>query len=31
MKEEYGVIKAQLPMAVAMAIVHILLMYFLAF
>jgi uncharacterized membrane protein len=31
MKEEYGVIKAQLPMAVAMAIVHIFLMYFLAF
>jgi uncharacterized membrane protein len=31
MKEEYGVIKAQLPVAIAMAFVHILLMYFLAF
>ncbi|UUX33738.1 DUF979 domain-containing protein [Fundicoccus culcitae] len=31
MKDEYGVIKAQLPMAVIMAVVHILLMYFWAF
>ena len=31
MKEEYGVIKAQLPIALIMAVVHILLMYFWAF
>lgn len=31
MKDEYGVIKAQIPMALAMAVVHILLMYFWAF
>lgn len=31
MKDEYGVIKAQLPMASLMAVVHILLMYFWAF
>jgi len=31
MKEEYGVIKAQLPIALVMAVVHVLLMYFWAF
>ncbi len=31
MKEEYGVIKAQLPIALGMAVVHVLLMYFWAF
>lgn len=31
MEEEYGVIKAQLPMAIILAVVHILLMYFWAF
>lgn len=31
MKEEYGVIKAQIPVALVMAVVHILLMYFWAF
>lgn len=31
MKEEYGVIKAQMPVALSMAVVHVLLMYFWAF
>ncbi len=31
MKAEYGVIKAQLPIALGMAVVHVLLMYFWAF
>lgn len=31
MKQEYGVIKAQFPMAIAMAVVHVALMYFWAF
>jgi len=31
MKQEYGVIKAQLPIALGMAVVHVLLMYFWAF
>src|SRR5699024_9946130 len=31
MKDEYGVIKAQIPVAITMAVIHILLMYFWAF
>lgn len=31
MKDEYGVIKAQIPIALLMAVIHILLMYFWAF
>lgn len=31
MKDEYGVIKAQIPVAIIMAVIHILLMYFWAF
>jgi uncharacterized membrane protein len=31
MKDEYGVIKAQMPVALGMAVVHVLLMYFWAF
>lgn len=31
MKDEYGVIKAQIPIALMMAVIHILLMYFWAF